>query len=234
MDDRDQDIPAYSYQARRGRPALDPAMRRMALGAGVLSVLVIGVALVWSGMRPGGGFGPVPEISAPPGPLRVAPAEPGGLTVPGANEQIMSGDNPDAPPQLAPAAQGPALAQLQQAANGGLPVAAAPAQPAPVPAPSAAPAPDAPAASKMQAAAGQVQVQLAASVDEAGVKRAWFALKTKMPNLLGKRVPVFAAAVVDGQTIWRLRLGGFADDAAARGFCAAVVAKGEACTVAAF
>jgi hypothetical protein len=30
-------------------------------------------------------------IAAPPGPLRVQPADPGGLTVPEADEQIMSG-----------------------------------------------------------------------------------------------------------------------------------------------
>ncbi len=232
MDDRDQDIPAYSYNARRGRPAVDPAMRRMALGAGVFSVLVIGVALLWSGMRPGGGFGPVPEIAAPPGPLRVAPADPGGLTVPGANEQIMSGDNPDAPPQLAPAAQGPALAQLQQAANGGLPVAAAPAQPVTA-VPVAAVAPVA-APAKVAAVAGVVQVQLAASADEAGVKREWSKLKVSMPALMTRQTPVFVAATVNGQKIWRLRLGGFADVKAASGFCAQVIAKGGPCTVAGF
>ena len=55
-----------------------------------LSLLVIAVALLWSGVR-GTGFGPPPVITAPPGPLRVAPANPGGLTVPEANVPIMSG-----------------------------------------------------------------------------------------------------------------------------------------------
>jgi hypothetical protein len=143
-------------------------MRRMALGAGGVSVLVILVALVWSGMKPGMVFGPPPVISAPPGPLRVVPADPGGLTVPGANEQIMSGDVSAAPPQLAPAEPQADMTQLSQAA-GGQPV--------------------------MQA---------------------------------------FVPATVNGQSIWRLRIGGFTGIDDANAFCAQVIAKGAVCTVAAF
>jgi hypothetical protein len=221
---RKPEIPEYSYKTRPGRPVVDPAMRRIAFGAGGISVLVIVVALVWSGMKPGMMFGPIPVINPPPGPLRVVPADPGGLTVPGANEQIMSGAA-SATPQLAPDAPGPALAQLQQAAG----ISAPPAPPAPPPAvappPATAPAP---------AVTGTTQVQLAATVDQAGAKAEWSKLEVKMPGLLTGQTPIFMQAVVDGQNIWRLRLGGFADVPTAKAFCAQVIAKGGGCTVAGF
>lgn len=214
----EQDLPEFSYASRRQRPEIDPAMRRMVLVAGGVSVLVIAVALLWSGVRPRMGFGPPPEITAPDTPLRVAPVDPGGLTVPGANEQIMSGDGSSAPPQLAPAAPAPDISQYQQATG----VAVAPA-------PSPAVAPAAPAVPS-----GPIEVQLAATVDEAGVHKAWSQLNVKIPDLLKGEKPQFVPAVVNGQSIWRLRVGGFADAAAAKAFCDAVKAKGAACTVAAF
>jgi hypothetical protein len=214
-------LPEFSYAARRGRPAVDPALRRIAFGAGGVSVLVIIIALVWSGEKPGIGFGPPPVILAPAEPLRVAPANPGGLTVPEANEQIMSGDNSGPPPQLAPAAPAPDLAQLSQAA--GL-TAPAPAAPPPAPAP-VAPAP---------VPAGDVGVQLASASDEATAAQVWAGLAQKMPDLLGSRQPEIIPTVINGNSVWQLRLSGFADAAAAQAFCAAVSAKGASCTVAAF
>ncbi len=199
--------------------AVDPAMRRIAIGAGGVALLVIAVAMVWSGVRPRLGFGPPPEIAAPATPLRVAPADPGGLTVPGANEQIMSGDDSGPAPTLAPAAPAPALAQLQQ--QSGVPVL----NPAPAPAADAgAPGQD----------AGPVQVQLAATASQADAEKKWSDFLGKMPNLVGSKKPIFVPAVVAGGNIWRLRLGGFADKAAAAAFCAQVVADGGDCTVASF
>jgi hypothetical protein len=216
LDRQNREFPEFSYAKRRQRPEIDPAMRRMALAAGGLSVLVIAVAMVWSGVRPRM-FGPVPEITAPETPLRVAPADPGGLTVPGANEQIMSGAA-STTPQLAPAGPPPAITQFQQASGVQM---VAPPPPSSPPAVAAAPS-------------GPIEVQLAASADEAGVHGAWSQLNVKIPDLLRGQTPEFVPAVVNGQSIWRLRLGGFADAAAAQAFCAAVVAKGAACTVAAF
>jgi hypothetical protein len=216
------DYPEFSYKTRRQRPAVDPAMRRIAIGAGGLAVAVIAVAMLWSGVRPRLSFGPPPEIAAPATPLRVAPADPGGLTVPGANEEIMSGDDAGPAPTLAQAAPAPALAQLQ--AQSGVPVIdppAAPAAPAP-PATDASPAP------------GSAEVQLAATASQADAEKKWSEFLGKMPNLVGSKKPIFVPAVVGGQNIWRLRLGGFAGKADAAAFCAQVVAAGGACTVATF
>jgi hypothetical protein len=213
------EYPEFSYKTRRQRPAVDPAMRRIAIGAGGVAIVVIGVAMVWSGVRPRIGFGPPPEIAAPATPLRVAPADPGGLTVPGANEQIMSGDDTGPAPTLAPAPPAPALAQLQQ--QSGVPVVSPPA--------AALTPPDA-----AMPAAGGAEVQLAATASQADAEKKWSDFLGKMPNLVGSKKPLFVPAVVAGHNIWRLRLGGFADKNAAASFCAQVLAAGGDCTVATF
>ncbi len=192
---------------------MDPAVQRIALGAGGISALVIVVALLWSGVR-GTGFGPPPLILPPPGPLRVAPVDPGGLTVPEAGVQIMSGDDASQPLGLAPTGDAPDLQGLDQAA-GLNPPAPVVSVPAPVP-------------------SGKVMVQLAAAADEPGAQAAWDRLKAKMPDLLAGKTPEIVPAVVKGQSLWRLRLGGFASNAEAQAFCARLATKGAACTVAAF
>ncbi|GLR67413.1 hypothetical protein GCM10010909_20940 [Acidocella aquatica] len=221
----------FIYQTHRPAQPMDQAVRKMVLGAGGVSVLVILVALLWSGVR-ATGFGPPPVIEPPPGPLRTAPADPGGLTVPGADQQIMSGDATTAPLQLAPAPPPPAVAQLDQAAGVNQPPPAAPA-PA-TPAPAAAPPAAAPAPAPAAQATGPAQVQLAATADEPGAQSVWDGLKRKMPDLLAGKSPVILPAVVNGKSIWRLRVDGFATPAAAQAFCASVIAKGAACTVASF
>jgi len=208
-----KEMPEFSYAARRGRGAVDPAMRRMALGAGGVSVLVIGVALLWSGDTPGVGFGPPPVITAPPGPLRVKPANPGGLTVPEANQQIMSGDAAaaNAVPQLGNDGPAPAIAQLSQAA--GLPLPAAPVVPPATP-------------------AGAVAVQLASVPGEADAENVWTALLKAAPAAVGNRQPDILPAVVNGASVWLLRVGGFTDAAAAQKFCAAIAKQAASCSVA--
>ncbi|MDE8349313.1 MAG: SPOR domain-containing protein [Acidocella sp.] len=224
--DPDRDIPEYSYQARK-RQSVDPAMRRIVLAAGGISVVIIGIALVWSGVRPRMGFGPPSEIAAPDVPLRVAPADPGGLTVPGANEPIMSGNVSAGPATLAPEAPQPYIQPFQPAA----PTVAAPTTPAPPP-PS--PPPASIAATPPAAATGPAQVQLAATADSAGAHQVWAHLVAKYPPLLKGKTPVFIPAIVNGNNVWRLRVGGFADQQAARAFCADLTTKGAACTVVGF
>jgi hypothetical protein len=230
----------FFYQPQRDRgQRLDPAITRMALGAAGVTVLVILIAFGWSGFH-GGSFGPPPVINPPDVPLRVAPASPGGLVVPGADVPIMSGETSDnAAPQLAPQSQAPNLAQLDQAAGLNQPPPAA--APAP-PAATAAPAGTAPAATGTAAAnppaavpAAQKpvapQVQLAAVVDEGKAEAAWLQAQKKAPDLLGGKTPVILPAVVNGQSVWRVRLAGFASADEAKALCAALAAKGVACLV---
>lgn len=247
MRDPDYDVPEFSYRTRRQTAAFDPTMRRIALGAGGLATLVIVVALVWSGMKPELGFGPPPVITAPPGPLRVVPANPGGLNVPEADEQIMSGDSSNAPAQLAPDSTAPDISAFQPPPPPAPPPpatvqagAAAGAAPAPT---SAASAPDgasalAPTAAPIPAPPipvdNNIQVQLAAAVDPAGPRQSWRQLNSKMPALFAGHAPIYSHANVAGVEFWRLRTGGFTDIAAAHKFCADVKAQGAACTVAAF
>jgi SPOR domain len=226
----------FAYRTRRDPARMDPAMRRMALGAGGVSLLVIVVALLWSGVR-GSGFGPPPVITAPSGPLRIVPANPGGLIVPEANVPIMSGVASVAPPQLAPGTPTTDISQLDREAGIGVP---------PPPVLQAQPPPDiaqpdqaagggAPAPSAVAATgSADVAVQLAATGSEAGAQSVWNELQLKLPGLLGHRAADIIPAVVSGQTVWRLLVGGFADLAAARDFCASVQAHGTACTVESF
>lgn len=111
--DHDLDIPPYASQRHPSR-GFDPEMRRMALIAGGLAIVIVGVALIWDGVRPH--LGPPPVIKPPAGPMRTVPKNPGGLQVPGANEQIMSGKVASGPPQLAPPPPPPDLSRLAEAA----------------------------------------------------------------------------------------------------------------------
>ena len=255
MQEEDDDFLFRPHRAKGQR--LDPAIQRMAIAAGGVSVLVILVAWVWSGVHPYT-FGPPPVISPPTTPLRVVPADPGGMVVPGANIPIMSGDmDAGGAPHLAPAAQVPDIAALDQAAGLTPPAqtamagqasastSAAPQQTAAagqaaadepgevIPAASQAPRPGSTATSAAQAE-GMSVVQLAATSDEDGVLGAWVQLRQKFPALMAGRQPEIIPAIVNGQSVWRLRVGGFASPQAAKDFCSQLTSQGAACTVAAF
>jgi hypothetical protein len=230
----------FFYQPHRDRgQRLDPAITRMALGAGGVTVLVVLIAFAWSGFH-GGTFGPPPVINPPDVPLRVAPASPGGLVVPGADVPIMSGQtNDNGAPQLAPQSQAPDVAQLDQAAGLNQPppappaaAPATPAQPAASPAPAtAATTANPPAAVPTAPQPVAPEVQLAAVVDEGKAEAAWLDAQKKAPDLLGGKTPVILPAVVNGQSVWRVRLAGFASMDDAKALCTALAAKGVACLV---
>jgi hypothetical protein len=192
-------------------------MRRIALGAGLISVAIIGVALAWSGVRPHVGFGPPPEILAPATPLRVAPADPGGLTVPEADVPIMSGAA-DATPQISAAPPPPDIAQLQSISG------ETPPPPAPVP---AAPGPHI-------LLNGPIEALLGTAPDQASAEKIWDQISAAAPAAVQGKTPGYVPAVVNGQSLIRLSVGGFMSMQAAQEFCAALTAKGAACTAAAF
>ena len=116
--DDEIDIPPYAVR-RPSTRGFDPEMRRIALIAGGFAGAIVLVALIWGGVHPR--LGPPPVIKPPPGPMRTAPVHPGGLQVPGANEQIMSGTKTSGPPQLAPPPPQPDFSKLAAEANASQP-----------------------------------------------------------------------------------------------------------------
>lgn len=119
---------------------------------------------------------------------------------------------PTAPPPLAAAPAGASIAAAVR-----------------TPAPQTPAGPAAGSASLAAVVNGGPQVQLAALQSEAAARAEWSMLVAKMPSLLGGRSPQIAKAVVNGQTWYRLRTGGFDSVAAAQDFCTQVRAQGGAC-----
>lgn len=156
---------------------------------------------------------PPPEAPLPvPRPAPPAPAP--------APEAAVPAEAPAAPPPQ------PAAPQATSQAAAGLPL--------PPPPPSvAAVQPAAPAAppSAPARADGPVQVQLAAVGSEAAVQPEWNRLRARLPDLLGSHALLVSRGERDGRPFWRVRTGGFADVAAARGFCEQVRARGFTCFV---
>ena len=151
-----------------------------------------------------------------------------------------------APPPAPVAAPAPAAAPpppAQQAAarlpapTPAAPTPAAPTSAAQAPAAQAPVAPGAPAAGVSAAAtptpqpSGRVAVQLAAVGTHQEAMAEWERLKRRAPEFLGNRRPQVVPLERDGKTFFRLRTDGFADQAAARGFCEQLRARGLSCFV---
>lgn len=165
------------------------------------------------------------------------PGQPVTPAAPGAQPRAMAeSERPNlealrqaaAPPR--PAAPNPAASAPTDA-----PVPAA-AQPAPVPAaaaPHAAPEPAArhaavePPAPRPSVTGGRALVQLGALSSEESARAEWDRLRRRLGDLLDDRRPQVVRFDRDGQSpMWRLRTGGFADEAAARAFCNAAKSRG--------
>lgn len=231
---------------------MDPATRRLAVIAGVLGAALFAVIGAWSMF--GAPSGTVPVIAPPPGPVRVKPANPGGLKITNPLAAFTADTSNPADAKLAPAPQTPDPSALlpkpptAPAAVTPVRAAAAPtAAPAgaPTAAPIATPASASRPATRSSSAASQpghaqaavpggVQVQLAALETRARAEAEWHLLARKAGSLLDGRAPFYSKAVVNGRTWWRIRLGGFTDAAAARAFCGRMHATGAACSVARF
>ncbi|WP_428393583.1 SPOR domain-containing protein [Lichenicoccus sp.] len=232
----------------RGREAMDPTTRHLALiacGIGLLLVVLIG-GWALSGRRNGA----IPVIAAPAGPVRVKPVNPGGMQADGpAGFSLGSDGGKDS---LAPAPETPqpgALAAEVEAARHreaaqrppihAPPLQAPPSQATSPPKTTPPPAPpptQAPDASRLRtdASGGARAVQLAAVDSDAAALSEWARLRHAHPELFAGRTPRIERADHDGHVIYRLRTRGFADTAAAATFCAAARKARVACAVADF
>ncbi|MCX5615438.1 SPOR domain-containing protein [Bombella sp. TMW 2.2559] len=81
--------------------------------------------------------------------------------------------------------------------------------------------------------AGRYEVQLAALPNEELARQEWSRLRHRLPDLLGAYEPVYQKVERDGKVFVRLRVGSFADRAAARQLCVRLHAQAQACAVAA-
>jgi hypothetical protein len=249
--------PAYRVAARRGA-AMDPGTRRLAIFAGAIGGALVLLVGIWS--FTGHHHAGVPVIEADRNPVRVKPANPGGMQIEGANDAILSGEAEDkgqlAPPPETPAPQ--ALKAEEKAAAAVAPSPPLPASPAaeppkPVAASEAKPVKvetkpgsltEKPAAPKPAAMAGAkpairptssgVVVQLAALESEEAAKAEWRRLERRYGDMLEGKTPTFSRTEHAGKTFWRVRTGGFADTAQAVLFCQRIRAKGGGCAVASF
>jgi len=224
-------VPSYRVARDQGRVP----WRMMAMAGGVVGVAALGAAGWMAYDKMGGGS--VPVVEADPKPIKVKPADAGGLRVPNQGEMIL--ERPQARPQtapnrnaeLAPPAEAPAIDRLraQVAPPPGIMPApqATPAAPEPAPAPE--PVVPAPAAPRPT---GRVQAQLGALPNEASARAEWDRLSRRAPALFQDRTSSVVRLDREGQApLFRLRTGGFPDVAAAREFCGQVTAAGGACVV---
>ena len=241
--------PAYRVPRHRGP---DPMTRRLLWIATGLSGALVLIVLLWSSASHRSGE--VPVVQADQRPVRVKPANPGGMQIPGLGADVTSRDDgssgtlappPEAPDPQALASQAPPPAPAAATPAPQTAPVAAPAAEAPAPANQAASVPQAPPASAAPAPVaerraarvepgGRKEVQLAALTTEAAARQEWDRLARRMPALLGPHHPIVTRIEHDGHTLWRLRTGGFITDAEASRFCQQVRAKGGNCAVAAF
>lgn len=103
-------------------------------------------------------------------------------------------------------------------------LAAAAPKPRPVATPQAVPVP--------ASLRGEPRVQLVAAGSEAEAQAHWAGFTLRLPDLAEGRVPEILALERPGQaTIWRLRIGGFADPGEARAWCDRLRERGRTCWV---
>jgi hypothetical protein len=241
--------PPPEYRPTRDYDSGDSSMRNLALAAVAIAVMVMGGVWFMSRHHHAG----VPVIEADTTPLRVKPANPGGLQVAGADDAVPPDANGNESDSLAPPPETPAPQALQRQAQAGTPLPAVTAPRVPAPPPAAAPVPQAPlpephlATAEPPAAApprdetpppptraGGTQVQLAALDSAAAANAAWTQMTHRMPELFAGHTPEVVRFERDGHVFWRLRTGGFQDIADATAFCARLRARGAGCAIASF
>jgi cell division septation protein DedD len=219
----------------------------------LVAIALLTAGILWYRGRQAGAAGNGQIIKAEPGPYKVRPPNPGGMT-PDANGEVTYGTSagqdvnspidlgalPEQPmraPQERPAA--PAQAQPQTAPGAPQPAAPPVAKPvplppvtaAPAPVPKPAPGPKAPAASvpptaaPVSAGGGSGVIQLGAFSSEAKAKEAWKSLSARFAGLRDLGLAISPVESGD-KTLYRLRATGAANGAR---LCAQLRVAGESC-----
>ena len=101
----DISIPSPTYRVPRHSGGMDPATRKLAIIAAAIGGTLLVVAGGWS-MISHRSHG-VPVVQADSSPLKVKPANPGGMQVPGASNEIFSGGSDTDVEKLAPPPETP-------------------------------------------------------------------------------------------------------------------------------
>lgn len=193
-----------------------------------------------------------PIVRSDSGPEKVAPQDPGGIEIPHQDKRIFeritggsAANNDDVerllPPPEEPVTQrvppdpsGPVVQQRGEAStvrSAGSEAAgqAAPSPARPPQAASPAPTPSPPAPSD---ARGAWVVQVGAFRDEAQANAQWAALQARHPDIVAAASRDIVQADLGDRGIWyRLRAGGYADQAAAEAACTRLKAAGTDCLV---
>lgn len=204
--------PSYKPPPREG---WDPATRRMVLlagGLGAALLLIVG----YRGLNSGHSRHTIPIVEAEAGPIRIRPADPGGMRVSGAE----AGSDAEHREGLAAPPEAPALGALRAQSAHPNPAIETAALRLPVLATTPAPPP------------GGATAQLAVFATEDAARQAWAALSSQHAALLAGFSPAISRAEIAGQTVFRLRTGAFASPKDAAAFCVKIRAAGSDCAVA--
>lgn len=229
--------PLPSYRIRPQRRS-GPSRRSILF---ILGFALIGGAAIWDILdgRPGS----VPLIEADRRPIRVRPADPGGLRVENQDALIFDRDpRPQHAARLSPEPEEPRLDLLRRRVGQPSEASSAPASTAAAaaagpgeedaPGLAARSAATAPEASADALGTQGVQVQIGALPSEAAAEKEWTRLSRRAPALFGGLKPSVSRFERDGQTtLFRLRTGPLRDAETAQAFCDRLRATGGNCFV---
>lgn len=213
----------------------DTARRALIIGVGLTGSVLLAATIIWGVSR----MGPrtVPLIEADGRPFRVRPeglpATPPPAT--GRAEQPRMLPAPEAPrtdalrqqmqPPAPPVAATPAPATVTPAT----PMPAAARTPAARATPPAAAPPATQPAARVATLPGRASVQLTAATSEDAARAEWERLRRRVPELAAHQPRITRLDREGREPLFRLRVAGLADPAAARALCEQVRAKGAAC-----
>ena len=239
----------------------DPPPRRVLRIVGALLIMALFAGGLWFAYVEGarhmagiGGSGDIPLIRADTRPMKVKPAEPGGMPIPGRDMLIYGQNRPivehllpppeqpmalPAPPASKPVVSASADAPPTPAASTGAPGSGtSPTNTQPEQSASLPPANPNPMASKPPEAASQpgkaggVRLQLGAVRSEGIAREEWARIKRSNPDLLGRLTAVaIRADLGDKGVYYRIQAGPVGDPATAERLCGELRQRHLACII---